>query len=324
VTRLPPRRKGGARTPFDDPAFARPQLTWRDLKPILLRCVGVIGLAGAIVTAISSNAFVGEPEPAESVVLAANSLQDRAEAEGDAELAEEPQTVASLAPPQDWAEPAPAEAAVSAPTAPAPEPETTTAPVAAPVAPAADPAPAEPVAPKQTPALAAIEPAPAPEPIPAVEPPPAPPPEAPPAEAAAAPLAPPASPAPSEEAGKRSSVWEKGAAACPRDWVAVSTNPDGSPAECAEAAPSVTTLAMVETDQAAIDEAAIARATELAGLQFAPRIPQARPEPPKAKPVRTATRKGARATRPADPPPNCGKKRARWRYVKSVPTWYCK
>jgi hypothetical protein len=66
-------------------------------------------------------------------------------------------------------------------------------------------------------------------------------------------------------------------------------------------------------------------AAEMTALLVAPSIPQARPDAPPAR--RQAARKSTRVARagwPSDPPPKCGKKRARWRYVKDVPTWFCR
>jgi hypothetical protein len=81
----------------------------------------------------------------------------------------------------------------------------------------------------------------------------------------------------------------------------------------------------VTSDQSALDEAAVERASEEAGLQFVARLPLARPdyEPPPPPRRKNVTKSGA--SRPADAPPKCGgKKRAKWRYVNKVPTWYCK
>jgi len=66
---------------------------------------------------------------------------------------------------------------------------------------------------------------------------------------------------------------------------------------------------------------------EMTALQAAPPVPQARPEAPPAPREAARTRKSTRVARaawPADPPPKCGRKRARWRYVKDVPTWFCR
>ena len=51
-------------------------------------------------------------------------------------------------------------------------------------------------------------------------------------------------------------------------------------------------------------------------------VPRPRPEPPAAVKKPTRTRTAARGK--LGPPPNCGKKYARWRYVNKQPTWYCK
>jgi hypothetical protein len=72
-------------------------------------------------------------------------------------------------------------------------------------------------------------------------------------------------------------------------------------------------------------EAPFGEERESTTLVAAPPIPQARPEAPPAR--RQAARRSTRVARagwPSDPPPQCGKKRARWRYVKDVPTWYCR
>ena len=120
------------------------------------------------------------------------------------------------------------------------------------------------------------------------------------------------------------SLWSEDAVECPRVWVPGSAEAANAPADCPDAAAALPQLAAASPDQSALDEAAVERASEEAGLQFVARLPLPRPayEPPPARP-KTVTKAGAK--RPADPPPNCGsKKRARWRYVDRVPTWYCR
>ena len=112
-------------------------------------------------------------------------------------------------------------------------------------------------------------------------------------------------------------------AECPRDWIAVEGE-EPLPTQCDEAAPLID-LAALPDRQSAIEDAALERAAEIAGLQFAPRIPQVRPDPPPVSKKASGNRKTALARWPADPPPKCGSdKRAKWRYVNRVPTWYCR
>jgi hypothetical protein len=110
---------------------------------------------------------------------------------------------------------------------------------------------------------------------------------------------------------------------CPRDWIAVEGE-EPLPTQCDEAA-ALVDLAALPDEQRAIEDAALERAAEIAGLQFAPRVPQVRPDPPPATNKANRGRKTALARWPADPPPKCGSsKRAKWRYVNRVPTWYCR
>ncbi len=199
----------------------------------------------------------------------------------------------------------------------APEPSPEPAPVAA-EPPAAVPA-AEPAAAKQTlpPAQrAAAEqavPQPAPRPAPVAAPQPQ--------QLALAPL--PAAErfaVETPEPPKKTALTADPAAACPRDWVAVEATAE-APAHCAQAAPLVPEITGALPADPALQEAVVERTVELAGLQFAPRLPQARPDAP-SKPIKAKAR--ARGKGRLGPPPNCGRKYARWRYVNKVPTWYCK
>jgi hypothetical protein len=110
----------------------------------------------------------------------------------------------------------------------------------------------------------------------------------------------------------------RAATECPRDWLntAEARQPATGDLNCAETA---AVSAQPGAEQRALEEAAADHASEIAALQFVPRIPVARPDPP-PRPRKT----GRKASWPADDPPNCGKKRARWRYVNDVPTWYCR
>jgi hypothetical protein len=129
-------------------------------------------------------------------------------------------------------------------------------------------------------------------------------------------------------AGARPKVAEETAAGaeaeCLSDWITIDGE-ESLPTQCDEAAPMVD-VAAVPDDQRAIEDAALKRAAEIGGLEYAPRIPQVRPEPPPVtkKANRTNRTKTALAKWPADPPPKCGSKRAKWRYVNRVPTWYCR
>ena len=120
-----------------------------------------------------------------------------------------------------------------------------------------------------------------------------------------------------EGAAEPASVGSLPAEECPRDWVSVEGQTDGRAGSCEELA------ALLPGDanpaEQRLMEAASQRAAEIAALQFVPRIPKARPDPP-PQPRKTARK----AKWPAGSPPNCGKKHAYWRYVSNVPTWYCR
>ena len=145
-------------------------------------------------------------------------------------------------------------------------------------------------------------------------------------EARIEPAAPPAAPASDPVAAVSdagvAAVWDENAVECPRDWVAGQDGeiPPGCEGSTVQAVRAATTV----EDRSALEEAAVERASEEAGLDFAARVPAPRPEyEPPAPRKRVVTRAGAK--RPAGPPPKCGAgKRAKWRYVNKVPTWYCK
>ncbi len=69
-----------------------------------------------------------------------------------------------------------------------------------------------------------------------------------------------------------------------------------------------------------LPDAATHQATMVMGL---PRLPSARPTPP-AKTTKASSTARRSGKGPSDPPPKCGSKHAKWRYVKGTPTWYCK
>ena len=126
------------------------------------------------------------------------------------------------------------------------------------------------------------------------------------------------------EPPKKRSVWPDHATQCPRDWVAGEdrvSETDGPAERCPGAAPLAEEAASPAAPEPALQEAVVERAAEIAGLQFAPRLPEARPKPPPtpAK-VSSRSRRGGKL----GPPPECGRKYPRWRYVNKVPTWYCK
>lgn len=273
------------------------RLHWRDLQPLLLRSAGVAGLVGVIMVLISSDALlVGSdkqpPEQAASLMEPASLAQ-----------AQETIAVAGIA---GSAQPLQTDGFVRNDAGPAENVRDVAPPLTAPpeeVVAAAAPAPPSPV----DPAVAAPAPPPIAEPNPTT------------GTVAAVPQPADATPV---ETG---SPWAEEAMNCARDWMKVHGSGNaGDAAECREAAPLLPELAALETDQRALDEAAMLQASEMAGLQFAPRIPMARPDPP---PVRKKTARRANASWPADPPPNCGEKHAYWRFVDrkaGTKEWYCK
>jgi hypothetical protein len=120
-------------------------------------------------------------------------------------------------------------------------------------------------------------------------------------------------------------VWPEDAVECPRGWL-------GSDAGSGDPACPAITANLEETSPAAeeLDRAVAEHAEEVAALM--PRVPRARPEPP-PQPVRQQARSTRRASASPDvswpdaPPPNCGSKHAYWRFVDEARTqkeWYCK
>jgi hypothetical protein len=310
------------RSAFGVADVVRAQLTWGDMQPILLRSAAVVGFAAAVAAFVSTDAFFTRPEPRPlleaAVVIVQEEPEDTRNEPAAAELADltggQAADAAIVPDAQDSAqalaslpEPAPAaDSTVAIPAPPAPPPPAALATPAA--------APELPIAPPAVPAAAAVAPpalaAPAPE-IPAAS--------SPVRVAATEPGQAEPSPSAGESAAAPASVGSLAVADCPRDWVSVEGQPSARAGACEDMA-----ALMINTgdpaEQRVLEEAALERATEIAALQFVPRIPQARPDPP-ARPRKTTTRK---AGWPDADPPNCGKKRARWRYVNDVPTWYCR
>lgn len=287
------------RSLFGSGDSVRDRLSWREMQPILLRSAGLVGLAVAVVAVISKDSFVSAPQaqPQEQVF----SASERLEAAGPAPATPAVRVVLPL----EQAGPAATVAAVPSDQS-TPRGEFLDAPLLA-----ADAAPAE---------VAAPAPAPDPQIIararPVTEPSPA----------AARNIALSASPAADRfavetpEPRKENALWAEDAVDCPRDWVAIEdADAEGDAGGgCDDAAALVEQEAAGSVEDPALQEAVAERATEIAGLQFVPRIPQARPKAPprKAKTRARGSKLGA--------PPNCGSKYAKWRYVNKVPTWYCK
>jgi hypothetical protein len=297
------------------------------MVPLLLRGAAVLALAGAIAGVVSTGALVSRPEVEESGPTLAI-----VQAEPGAAM------VAAIAADEvveAW-QVAPEEAVTDLNAFPVPK-EVAAAPIADPIAGAAliaDPVADAPVQPEPVPeASPQPQSEPSPDVVAAVEQPaeqgsaeagealsPALAPAAPASDASlggSEPMPSATMPSPAHQAVTPAAAGP--ATECPRDWL--STDQADIPAGCGEGAALLETVG-IGADSSAVEEAAMEHAAQLAGLQFAPRIPQARPEPP-ARP-RKAVASGKRASWPADKPPNCGSKRAKWRYVNDVPTWYCK
>jgi hypothetical protein len=285
------------------------------VRPILLRSAGVVGLTAAILGVISSGALFAGPDsrPAAQVsgVKEADAQTPGARVQPPAPTAMGGAvnfTPAAGVFTRDTSDQAPSVTVASI----APAPQARSATPASPPPAANNPAGQVAAIPASPPAVAASEPATSP--------------EAPAPSAGGANLdlaTAPASESEREADAESESLWSDDAVECPRDWVAESGNAAGS--DCRDPGAEPTTLAAVESDQSALDEAAVERASEEAGLQFAARLPMARPDYKPPAPPRRKNVTKAGASRPAGPPPKCGsKKRAKWRFVNKTPTWYCK
>jgi hypothetical protein len=254
---------------------------WSDMRPLLLRSAGVVGLAGLIMAVVSNERLFMASEEAEPIQSARLQVPDDAI---------EPRTVAAISVRDNTAYSNPVPGVFAPPPGARSEPT-------APVVPAA-------AAAEQTAALGPSSAAATP---PAAEP------------SAVVPVKP-ATPPTRQDAEETTSAAP--GAECPRDWIAVEGE-EPLPTQCDEAAPLID-LAALPDEQRAIEDAALERAAEIAGLEFAPRVPQIRPDPPPVTHKASRSQKTALAKWPADPPPKCGDKRAKWRYVNRVPTWYCR
>lgn len=272
------------------------------MQPLLVRSAGIVGIAGAIMAVIASDTlFVDADDPARQPAPPV--------ARGDLAGPQAPVTLVRLPASAELVAPAAGIFEVN-PARPNPPVEITPVEPAALAQPAAAPAPVAQTDPAPVSAADATA-------APAMA-------AAPPPQSLSAPPAQPSAPAaapPTEPQTETASLWPDAAVACPRDWVAVDgSNASGGPsAGCRD--PASPESAALADDQQALDQAALERASEMAALQFVPRIPLPRPDPPPATARRTTAK---RANWPADPPPNCGTKRAKWRYVSKVPTWYCR
>jgi hypothetical protein len=316
------------------------------MRPVLLKSAGIVGLAGAIMAMVSSNALFVDPggpdrssrpaaevaAPAQGVIMSAS----EATSEGD-EIASllprltppetlppvedvQPETTASVIP----AERAPAPPPSAAPS-PRPEPVATTAPVAPAPSPAATPKPVVVVA---VPAEAV--------PLPSS---PAPPQGTLTAADQAIAVPPAAVTDQAERATTVSGLWPKDSLECPRDWV-----PAADAASAANPPAGCQTLASLVQPEAGdrltlrkalpeevLDLVALAPTIPIPGTNAGPDAEGEASAPPeeakpeeKPKPVRA----NHRTSWPDEPPPNCGAgKHAYWHFTDrkaGTKEWYCR
>ncbi len=299
------------------------------MRPVLLKSAGIVGLAGAIMAVVSSNALFVDPggpprgpqsaaeeqqaEPSLTIVTVAPHASDSIDPAGPAGVVVAPQGTAEIL----------------IPAAPTLQPETTAS--VGPAEPDTPPAPPQPVA---TAAAVAEAPAAAPVIAPAA-------PE--PAVAAADQLGEPLDEV--DQAGQASvaatseAAWPKDAVACPRDWVDVSDS-DSPPSGV-----SCDTIAqLIQSEDSAPPPLHKALSEDVLDIvALAPTIPIASPNgdqsetgaetqvsaPPKPapRPEPTPVRATRRSDWPAEPPPDCGSKHAYWHFVDrktGKKEWYCK
>jgi hypothetical protein len=328
-------------------AYGRPtpepgRLSWRDMRPVLLKSAGIVGLAGAIMAVVSSNALFVDPggpdrpsqhaagearnDPAPIVIAATSPTPEAAEAD----------QIATLLQTNVGAE--------ARPTADAVQPETTASVVPAeprilpPVSQPVAEAPAPPPAPSNAIADAPSAPPPPVETA-AVPPPPAAPATVALTLATAEPVQPVADKGPTVEdrGGPVSALWPKDSVECPRDWVAptVEGNDAKPPAGCE------TIAALVQPDDNSAETLSKALPEKVLDLvALAPTIPVPKSANPDATPSDTSANADAkpqpkptpvRANRasswPGTPPPDCGDKHAYWHFVQGhhgAKEWYCK
>ncbi len=330
------------RSTYGQPATEAGRLTWRDMRPVLLKSAGIVGLAGAIMAIVSSNALFVDPggpdrpsqsavgddlnAPPPAMIVTTTSYRTGA---AETETAPPPQVeevaAAEVLPPAGVAQPETTASVIPAEPRPvSPPPPQVSEPAASPVElQAASATPDAPTA-DVAEAVAMLSPSPvADDTAPRLAPAPAP------AELAAG---------PAEEArGQVSAYWPKDSIECPRDWVATPAADHGAraPDGCETIASLVgSNEGNLETLHNALSEdvldlVAMAPAIPVPGATAptdasAAEQPASEPEPqPKPTPVR-AKRNGSW---PDGPPPDCGAKHAYWHFIQGhhgAKEWYCK
>ncbi len=291
----------GSRSAFEsEPAYGWP--AWRDMRPLLLRSAGVVGLAGMVVAVISNDALMGTTAtraPAPAV------WQEPSEPELPVAAIIDPAELRASGDPVAYADGAEIERFDPAARRPAMQ--------VAPLVFSAEPivgrlertvfAPPprkekQPLdeAPLQTASIASV--------APLVERP-----AAPVGEAELAPA--------NADLQADASLWAQAAVECPRDWLAVGGAASGHCETIVALLPSATSPDV----QAALSEAA-----EEHAMALGPRLPRARPEPPPNAIKKVSTRRRA-SDWPSTPPPDCGTLHAYWRFVDrktGAKEWYCK
>ncbi len=295
----------GSRSALEaDAAYGWP--AWREMRPLLLRSAGVVGLAGMIVAVISNDALMGTgetraPEPAvwqepSEPELPVAAVIDPAELRASGE----PVAYADGAGIERFQPDASAPPLRVAPLVFSAEPivgrlERT---VFAPPAPAEDPHPLE-EAPRQTASIA---------------------PAAPPVEHQEESVGELRKEGAAEVQADAASLWAQAAVECPRDWLADQAGASGN----CETIVALLPLAASPDVQAALDEAAEEHALALGAA--GPRLPRARPEPG-PNPIKKVSARRRASDWPATPPPDCGALHAYWRFVDrktGAKEWYCK
>jgi hypothetical protein len=236
--------------------------SWRDMHPILLRSTGLVGLAVAVVAIVSDQSFVSEPHAQTQSEIVVAAVRTRPV---DATVG----TVGTALPARAAPVSGPAaDTAASRPSAPyAADSLSETGGVAADVEETEGALPAS-NKPAATVPASASEAAPSGASDPDVL-------------TAALMPSPDRFAVETPEPPKKASLWPEAATECPRDWVAVESN--GAAADHAtgcENAPAVADQ-IGPAAAPALTDAVTERATQVAGLQFAPRLPQARPKPPR-------------------------------------------
>ena len=291
----------GSRSAFEsDAAYGWP--AWREMRPLLLRSAGVVGLAGMVIAVISNDALMGTGDaraPAPAV------WQEPSEPELPVAAVIDPAELRASGEPVAYADGAGIEPA-------APAPAMQIAPLVFSAEPIVGrlertvfvpPAPAEHLrrlddAPQQTASIA---------------------PRATPVERVADALATVEAMGAGVQADA-ASLWAQAAVECPRDWLA---DQAGASEHCDTIVALLPSAASPDV-QAALHEAAEEHALALGSL--GPRMPRARPEPPPNAIKKVSTRRRA-SDWPATPPPDCGTLHAYWRFVDrktGAKEWYCK